>query len=882
MTEKWAWLNEDTKTFLSRGYTDHDPKERYWEIAQRAEELNGIKGFAEAFYEDIAYGDVSLSSPVIANFGAGRGLPISCNGSYLADDTEAILLKVAEIGVMTKHGAGTSAYLGDIRPRGAPISGGGVTDGPARFAELLETTINVVSQSNVRRGACAAYLPVDHPDIMEFLEFREEGSFVHRLSIGVCISDEWMESLLAGDPEKKKVWLRIIRKRFETGYPYLFFTDAANRGKPQWYKDKGYDIHASNLCVHGDTKILTSNGYEKISSLVDSVVSVWNGEEWSKTTVRRTAKNQKLVRVTTNFGHELECTPEHKFYVQETRSSGGHAISNGPVYEVRAKNLIPGQKLIKFDLPVIEGSDELDKAYTNGFFTGDGCQFEGKNIIYLYGEKKKLLPFLDQDCSWNEEVNNNRMVAHNVKGLQPKFFVPGANYSIKSRIDWLAGLLDADGTIAKDGPSQTLQIASVEREFLRELQLMLQTLGCDSKISKMRSAGTYRLPANDGTGENKDYECREINRILISGAGILSLLSLGLDCKRLEITNHVPNRNASRFVQILSVEEVDGLHDTFCFTEEKRHMGMFNGILTGQCSEIMLPSNPDESFVCCLASMNWLNYDRWKDSGAVGRMVQFLDAVMEEYIQKTANIPSMKAAHDFAKNHRAIGIGDLGWHSYLQSKMIPFEGLEAQLLGMEIERTITEQAEAASREMAKTHGESPVTKGYGIRHATLRAVAPTTSSSFILGQVSPSIEPLSDNYFVKDLQKGKFAYRNPYLKALLAEKGKDTPEVWKDILIHGGSVQHLGFLSQREKDVFKTFGEISQKEILIQASQRQKYIDQGQSLNIMLDPDTSVKDASQLLIEAWKLGLKALYYNRGTNPAQAKVRDIFSCAACEA
>lgn len=547
MTEKWAWLNEDTKTFLSRGYTDHDPKERYWEIAQRAEELNGIKGFAEAFYEDIAYGDVSLSSPVIANFGAGRGLPISCNGSYFADDTESILLKVAEIGVMTKYGAGTSAYLGDIRPRGAPISGGGVTDGPARFAELLETTINVVSQSNVRRGACAAYLPVDHPDIMEFLEFREEGSFVHRLSIGVCISDEWMESLLAGDPEKKKIWLRIIRKRFETGYPYLFFTDAANRGKPQWYKDKGYDIYASNLC-----------------------------------------------------------------------------------------------------------------------------------------------------------------------------------------------------------------------------------------------------------------------------------------------------------------------------------------------SEIMLPSNPEESFVCCLASMNWLNYDRWKNSGAVGRMVQFLDAVMEEYIQKTANIPSMKAAHDFAKNHRAIGIGDLGWHSYLQSKMIPFEGLEAQLLGMEIERTITEQAEAASREMAKTHGESPVTKGYGIRHATLRAVAPTTSSSFILGQVSPSIEPLSDNYFVKDLQKGKFAYRNPYLKALLAEKDKDTPEVWKDILVHGGSVQHLDFLNRREKDVFKTFGEISQKEILIQASQRQKYIDQGQSLNIMLDPDTSVKDASQLLIEAWKLGLKALYYNRGTNPAQAKVRDIFSCAACEA
>lgn len=547
MREKWLWLNEDARTFLSRGYTDKNAEDRYAEIAQEAETRLGISGFAEAFLEDIAYGDISLSSPVIANFGAGRGLPISCNGSFFADDTEAILQKVAEIGVMTKHGAGTSAYLGDIRPRGAEISGGGVTDGPGRFAELIETTINVVSQSNVRRGACAAYLPVDHPDIMEFLEFREEGSFIHRLSLGVCISDAWMESLLAGDEDKKKIWLRIIRKRFETGYPYLFFTDAANRGKPAVYRDKGYDIVASNLC-----------------------------------------------------------------------------------------------------------------------------------------------------------------------------------------------------------------------------------------------------------------------------------------------------------------------------------------------NEIMLPSTPDESFVCCLASMNWLNYDHWKNSGAVGRLVYFLDAVMSEYIEKTAGIKSMKAAHDFAKNHRAIGIGDLGYHSYLQSKMIPFEGLEAQLIGMQIEKDITEQAQAASREMAKTHGEPELLNGYGMRHTTLRAVAPTTSSSFILGQVSPSIEPLSDNYFVKDLQKGKFAYRNPYLKKLLAEKGKDTAETWKDILVHGGSVQHVDYLSQREKDVFKTFGEISQKEIILQASQRQRFIDQGQSINLMLDPNTSVKDASKLLVEAWKLGLKGLYYNRGTNPAQAKVRDIFACAACEA
>jgi ribonucleoside-diphosphate reductase alpha chain len=160
------------------------------------------------------------------------------------------------------------------------------------------------------------------------------------------------------------------------------------------------------------------------------------------------------------------------------------------------------------------------------------------------------------------------------------------------------------------------------------------------------------------------------------------------------------------------------------------------------------------------------------------------------------------------------------------------------------------------------------------------AIAPTTSSSFILGQVSPSIEPLNSNYFTKDLQKGKFAYRNPHLEKLLEEKGQSTDEVWDNILINGGSVQQLSFLSEHEKDVFKTFGEIAQAEIIIQAAQRQKYIDQTQSLNLMIHPDTPIKDVSNLLLEAHRLQVKTLYYQRSTNPAQEFVRELLSCEAC--
>ena len=161
------------------------------------------------------------------------------------------------------------------------------------------------------------------------------------------------------------------------------------------------------------------------------------------------------------------------------------------------------------------------------------------------------------------------------------------------------------------------------------------------------------------------------------------------------------------------------------------------------------------------------------------------------------------------------------------------------------------------------------------------AIAPTTSSSFILGQVSPSIEPLNSNYFVKDLAKGKFTYKNNYLQKLLKEKGKDDNETWKSILLKAGSVQHLDFLSSHEKDVFKTFGEISQKEIVIQAAQRQKYIDQGQSLNLMIAPSVRAKDVNELMIFAWEQNIKSLYYQRSANPAQELARSILECSTCQ-
>lgn len=543
------WLNDDTRLFLSRGYLQEGQtaEERISEIAHAAESYLSLPGFAEKWIDYMERGWISLASPVWSNFGTNRGLPISCNGSYIPDTTSGILDKVAEIGMMTKHGAGTSAYIGHVRPRGSKISTGGTSNGPVHFMELLESVTNVISQSKVRRGNAAIYLDVDHPDIMEFLECREEGHPVQHLSLGVNISDAWMNEMLEGDKAKRKVWARIIKKRSETGYPYVFFTDTVNNFAPKVYRDNGIRIRASNLC-----------------------------------------------------------------------------------------------------------------------------------------------------------------------------------------------------------------------------------------------------------------------------------------------------------------------------------------------SEICQAATEDESFVCCLLSLNDLHYDEWKYTDLVRMATFFLDAVIEEYIQKTASIPHMQAAHLFAKRWRAIGIGRLGWHSCLQSYSIPFESYQARRLNIEIQRHHDEMSLAASRELARLYGEPEGMKGTGERNLTRMAIAPTTSSSFILGAVSPSIEPLNSNYFTKDLAKGKFTYKNPYLKQVLERHGKDDQATWKSILINGGSVQHLDFLDDHQKAVFKTFGEIDQVAVIDQAADRQKHLDQSQSLNVMIHPETPPKAISELMIRAWKKGVKTLYYQRSTNPAQEYVRSLLSCEACEA
>ena len=547
-TNIW-WFNEESEQMLNRGYllkgeTLEGAIDRITEAAAKRLYKPELK---EAFKEMIVKGWISFSSPVWANMGTQRGLPISCFNVHVPDSIEGITHKMGEVIMQTKIGGGTSGYFGELRHRGTAVTDNGKSSGAVSFMKLFDTSMDVVSQGGVRRGAFAAYLDIDHDDIEEFLQIRDIGNPIQNLFMGVCVPDYWMHEMIEGDTDKRRIWAKVLESRQQKGMPYIFFTDNVNRNKPQVYKDKGLTINASNLC-----------------------------------------------------------------------------------------------------------------------------------------------------------------------------------------------------------------------------------------------------------------------------------------------------------------------------------------------SEIMLPSTAEESFICCLSSMNLELYDEWKDTNAVKLAIYFLDAVLSEFIEKTEGNYYLSAARNFAIRHRALGLGVLGYHSYLQRNMIPFESMEAKMFNAKVFKQIQEQSLAASKELAEIYGEPELMKGYGLRNATTMAIAPTTSSSAILGQTSPGIEPFASNYYKAGLAKGNFIRKNKYLAKLLEEKGLDTEDVWRDIMLNHGSVQHMTQLTQEEKDVFKTFKEISPLEIVTQAAQRQQYIDQAQSLNLNIPSSMPIKDVNKVIIDAWKLGVKTLYYQRSQSVSKELVINFMNCSSCEA
>ena len=577
----------------------------------------------------------------------------NCFGGYVPDSTEGILYTHAEQGMLSKLGGGTSLYFGDVRPRGAPITNNGESNGVVPFIRMMDTMTDVISQGSTRRGYMAVYLPIDHADIHEFLEIGSDGNEIQGIMTGVNVSDAWLKSMTAGDSDKRALWAKVLRKRSEHGYPYIFFTDNVNNHKPECYRDN--PILASNLCVTGDTKILTREGYKPIASLVGTTVDCWNGTNWSPTPIFQTSEGQEVLEVSLSNGHIIRATPYHKWYVAK-QDSRGRLIGEEMK---RTFELQPNDKLIKYNLePVTHGSKVLPHAYDNGFHTADGTVYPNNAArISLYGDKAKLLDKFSGHRNLTVDSNHRLNLNYAAGVLQDKFFVPSSDYTVESRLTWLAGLFDGDGTLTNNNGTESIQLVSINKPFLLELQLLLQELGVDSKISLASEAAYRKLPANDGTGELKDFWCKESYRILIAGSYLNHLVALGLPTARVVPTVREYNRKATQFVRVISVTDNNEVAPTYCGTEPEHNKLMFNGVLTGNCSEIALPSSESETFTCVLSSLNLLHYDEWKDTDAVEVLTMFLDTVVQELINSIDSgkySKFMERVRNFAVNHRAL------------------------------------------------------------------------------------------------------------------------------------------------------------------------------------------------------------------------------------
>ena len=496
------------------------------------------------------------------------------------------------------------------------------------------TQAGLVHNGGKRKGSIAIYLEPHHPDVLSFLELKKNfGAETERardLFLAMWLSDVFMKQVekdgdwhlmcpdkcpgltdAYGEDYEKLYWSYVEAKKYnsvvkarqvmkaildsqlETGTPYIGFKDNINNKSNQ--KNIG-TIKSSNLCVHEDTMILTDQGYKNIKSLKDNEVNIWNGEQWSKVIVKQTGTNQNLVRVNLSNGVSLDCTPEHKFYIQE-------GFSRGNIIETEASKLKIDNKLIKFNLPPaieFENPTEFKYAYTHGAFCGDGTTYDNYSKtkkypkLYLYGAKKDLLQYIDYQ-SYTENTNADRYDITLPKDLNPKFMIP-ENASINTRLRWFEGYCDTDGTIARNDTNESLQIGSTNKDFLVNIRLMLHTLGIESKVTKNYDERLTMMPDHKG-GSKQAF------RLLVGSNDLYQLSLLGFSPKQLKYTPRKPQRNATQFVKVTSVEESYKNVDTYCFTEPLKHMGVFNGVLTGQCHEILEYSDASEYAVCNLASI---------------------------------------------------------------------------------------------------------------------------------------------------------------------------------------------------------------------------------------------------------------------------------------
>jgi len=903
-------------------------------------------------YEKLSNNEYIHATPTLFNAGTKRQSLSSCFLLNVDDDLDGIYKTLSDTAKISKWSGGIGIHVSQVRAKDSIIhSTNGKSEGIVPMLKVYNDSALYVSQGGgKRKGSTAVYLEEWHADIEGFLDLKKpigdemlrardlflalwiSDLFMKRLEHAIKTNEEVMWSLFCPNKAKGlpdvygedfeklyisyenkklynkqisiiKLWKHILEVQQESGTPYIMFKDAVNRKNNQ--NNLG-TIKSSNLCVKGDTLVLTKEGYYPIKDLANKNVEIWNGNEFSLSPVRKTGENQQLLKIITDDGCILECTKYHKFHIVSGSRNTKSIIKD-------ANELKNGDRLIKCNFPVLKGNIDYDfeSPYTHGIYCGDGSNYNLKNSIQpfidLYHEKQDLLQYLDYDrvLTHNETKNSTRIILNNT--LNSKFDVP-IYASLNNKLKWLAGYIDADGTICKNQDSRCIQVACIHKDFLYKVKLLCNTLGLNPKITKNINAGERMMPDNKGLGEMKLYNCKEVYRLLFNTLDTYKLYNeLQIPTKRvLNDISTPPQRDARKFVRIQSIEEVKGLHDTYCFNEPKNHTGIFNGIITGNCAEINIYTDKDNVGVCNLASISlpkFVEYDENNNPVYNYKKLYEIVRIATRNLNKVIdnNVYPVKEGEYSDSLNRPIAVGVQGLADVFFKLKLPFTSNEAKEINKLIAETMYYAALSESNDMArklyktyKNYKTSMSANGilqydlwnvtpsnlwnwdelkerikyFGLYNSLLIALMPTASTSQILGNYE-MFEPITSNMFIRSTLSGTFQIINKYLINDLMKLNLWNDKMKQQIIANDGSVQNIAEIPKNIREIYKTVWELKQRDLIDMDRDRGAYVCHSSSSNRYVKNPTDNKLTSMHMY-SWKVGLKTgCYYLRSQSDANA-------------
>ncbi len=886
------------------------PQRMYMRVATfiMMPDLNAIK----EYYDALSLGYFTHASPTLFNSGLKNGSLASCFLLSMQDDFDKIYETIKQCALISKATGGIGLEVSNVRH--SAIGYRGQSAGIVPMLKVANDTMVYANQEGHRKGSATVFLQPWHIDFADFILLkRQQGKeerrardlfyavwncdiFMDRVKnnetwslfcphkvplLTETFGDEFDKVYKKAEQDKlydmqvpaRDLWNELLKTQIETGMPFMGNKDSANYTNNQ--QNLGI-IRSSNLCVSGDTMILTDTGYHPIKELQDKTVNVWNGEEFSETVVRKTGQDQELVSITFSNGSTIKCTPYHKFYTVIDVSKKN---SDNPI-EKRANELKLNDILIETNYPVIKkGLDTLPK---------------------------KIVPI---------------------------------NYNLDTKLRWLEGLFNSDGIVhsveeGRDGKAISLLFVSSDKTFLNNVKYLLHTLGCNPNVTLLPDKISF-LPGS-------------IYRLILNSTDTYNLVSLGFNPTRLESSNISEPLlyHKGNFIRVTGISLLETREDTFCFTEPKRHMGIFNGIIAGNCMEILEATGDNKIASCNLASLSLDEYvqDCKYNFEALGEKTRLVVRGLNRVIDRTA-YPLVKydktgklidegPIRPFNLKYRPLGIGVNGLADTLFKLNLAWADKEAKDLNRDIFATIYYYATLESIEEAKKYGiyngfyGSPASKGIikpdlvarnrarlllrkdpsinleeainsflsqlsplydwdhlrrqiktGLRNSLLIALMPTASSAQIRYKTE-SFEPMTCNLYVRSVLSGNHLIVNRYMVKDLQDLGLWNKSIINFIMKNEGSIQTLPLellpkekqpLLERIKQKYLTSFELKQKLLVDMTIDRSNYVCQSQSLNIFIKDPTHAQLTS-LHFHAHENGLPTGMYYLRTSPAVEAVK----------